>query len=174
MLQADVGDDRRLRGRDHVGGVQAAAQTHLQHHDVTLLLQKELHAHRGHQLELGGGIGHPLRHLQHLLGEAAQDFIRDGCPVDLHPLVEAVKVGRGEQASAQPSLSQDGGCHGRGGPLAIGPGDVDEAQAALRIAQAGQQCLGTLQARLPAGPGPLMDQFNGFLSCHEGVPPCFK
>lgn len=59
-------------------------------------------------------------------------------------------------------------------PLPLVPGDVDEAQAALRIAQAGQQCLGTLQARLPAGPGPLMDQFNGFLSCHEGVPPCFK
>ena len=66
---------------DHVGGVQAAAQTYLQHHDVTLLLQKELHAHRGHQLELGGGIGHPLRHLQHLLGEAAQDFIRMGAPL---------------------------------------------------------------------------------------------
>lgn len=47
-------------------------------------------------------------------------------------------------------------------------------RSGAQVAQAGQQCLGTLQARLPAGPGPLMDQFNGFLSCHEGVPPCFK
>ena len=36
VFQADVGDDRRLGGRDDVGGVQPSSQSGLQHHKITL------------------------------------------------------------------------------------------------------------------------------------------
>ena len=67
VIQTDAGDDRRLRRVDDVGGVQAAAKAHLQHHDVALCLLKEAEGDGRYQLKLGRGVRHGFRRQLHPL-----------------------------------------------------------------------------------------------------------
>ena len=75
VLQADIGDHRRLRGGNHIGGIQAAAQPHLQHHDVAARPQEKLHAQSGHQLKFRGWILHSLSRLDDQLPQLTQQFV---------------------------------------------------------------------------------------------------
>ncbi len=59
MVEPDARDDGHLGRVDDVRGVEAAAEAHLQHHDVAAA-PRELHErHRDHQLELGGMVARP-------------------------------------------------------------------------------------------------------------------
>ena len=162
-----MGNHRSLRGGNHIGGVQTAAQAGLQHHDIALRLQKIDHPNGGHQLELGL----VLRRLQHLGGNLRQVLPGDGRAVHLEALVEGPQVGGGVQAGFQPRRREHRGQHGGGGALAVGPGDVDKFQLLLGVAQPSQQAADAVKPRLLAHPGPLMDEVRRFLSRHGVTPP---
>ena len=169
VLQAQIGDDRHLGGGDHVGGVQTPPQAHLQYHDVTGPLLEPHHGHGGHQLELGGRVGHVPGGLQHPLGDPPQVLVGDGDPVDLEPLAELPQVGGGVQAGAVSRPAQHAGHHGGGGALAVGAGDVDEFQPQMGVAQPAQQLPGALQPRGPADPGLLVDSLFRLPRCHHAA-----
>ena len=92
-IAADVGNHRRLRRGDDIGGVQTAPQPHLQHHDVTARPEEILHSQGGHQLKFSGGVFHPLPRLQHQLAQLSQLLVKDGRSVHLKALMEPPQVG---------------------------------------------------------------------------------
>ena len=173
MVQADAGDDRGLRHVDDVGGVQAAAKAHLQHHDIALCRLEEAEGDGRHQLKLGGGVRHGVRRLLHPLGGVRQVLVADLFPVYLETLVVAQKVGRGVEPRPVARLLQDGGQHGGGGALAVGPGDVDELQGLLRVPQLGQQLPYPVQAQTAAVDRRLLIVAQCFLVGHGNVPSLF-
>ena len=157
VLQADVGNYRRLRGWNHIGGVQPSAQPHLKHYNVALRFQEIEHPHSGHQLKLGGRVLHPLPGGNHLFSNAAQCLVGNGLAVHLEPLMESPQVGRGGQPGFQPRRSQNRGNHGCGGALAVCPGNVDIFQLFMGISHPVQQLQGPAQAGLAPGPGLLVN-----------------
>ena len=76
-----------------------------------------------------------------------------GIAVDLETLLDAAQVRRGEQAGAVAGAAVDGGQHRRGRTLALGAGDVDDAQAAVRIAQSAQQTAHAVELEVVGGRG---------------------
>ena len=166
VVQAHGGDHRRLRRADDVGGVQLPAHARLQHHDVALLLEEVLHGQGGDELELRGGVLHGVGVGLDAFGQLRQDGVGNLLPVDLHPLVEAVDEGGGVEARPVPGPLQNGGQHGGGGALAVGPGDVDEFQLFMGAAQFAQQLPGPLQAQLAAHPVDGVDVLERFFVGH--------
>ena len=65
MLQPDVGDDRRLRRGNDVGGVQPPAETDLDHDEVTAGLREPEKADGSHQLKLGRMLRKRVRRGEH-------------------------------------------------------------------------------------------------------------
>ena len=56
----DAGDDGDHGRRDDIGGVQTAAQSHLQHGDIAVLLGEPAEPQHRDQLELGDGVARCL------------------------------------------------------------------------------------------------------------------
>ena len=61
VIQTDVGEHRRLRGGDHVGGVEFAAHAHLAHHDVAPFPREPCECHGRYQLKFRWMVGHAVR-----------------------------------------------------------------------------------------------------------------
>jgi hypothetical protein len=149
VLQADGGDDADGRG-DDVGGVQPAAQPHLQHHPIDLLLGEVEQGQHGHDLE-GGDAGDGLDGRLALLQQAHHIVLGDQLAVDADALAEGVQVGRAVEAGAQTRRAQDRVDGGRGGAFALAAGHMDIMQTLMRIAQRAQHPPGALQ--VPGGFG---------------------
>ena len=126
------GDHRHLR-RDHVGGVQAPAQAHLDQRRVTALARKVQESQRGGDLEGGQARdGRDLRlkflHQRHQLG------MRDQLAVDLDALGVIIQVRRGVQAHPVALGLQRAGAQRRDRAFALGAGHVNRTELGLRVA----------------------------------------
>ena len=170
VIQADVHDHRGLRRVDDVGGVQLAAQAHLQHYDLAGVAGEVLHCDAGDQLKLGGVLLHGFRQRLNVLGDCGELLVGDLLTAHLHALVEAQDVGRGVQAGAVARLPQHALQHGGGGALAVGSGDVDELQLLLRVAHLLQQLAGAAQARTHAHPADAVNVLQRFIDVQCGYP----
>ena len=170
MIHAQRRDDRTLRRVDDVGGIQRAAQAHLQHHDVAFRLSEPEHPQCRDDLELGGDIGHGIGSGLHTLHQPHQRLVRDLLAVYLNALVEPVDKGRSIQAHPVTRRLQAGSQHGRRAALAIGARHMDESQLLVRISQCGQQGPGAGQARLVPRPLDGMDIVQRFFIVHCAMP----
>ena len=166
VLQPDVGDDRRLRRGNDVGGVQPPAETDLDHDEVTAGLREPEKADGGHQLKLGRMLRKRVRRGEHALREAVKRRIGDGRAVHLKALVEAVEVRRGEQSRAVSRRRENGGEHRGGRALAVRAGDVDEFEGFFGVSQRGEQSAGALQPRLAVSPCVGVDARGDVFSGH--------
>ena len=54
VVERNRHDGRNLGRGDDVGGIEAAAKPHLEHHDIAADVREMHECHGGHQLELGG------------------------------------------------------------------------------------------------------------------------
>ena len=152
MLQANVGNDRRLRGIYDICRIKGAAETDLQDDNITLFLPEILHSDRRDQLEMSRVFLHGVGDLRHLLRDPAQGFLFDIFPAVPDPLPEILNIGRGIKACRIPGLPEDALDHRAGTPLAVAAGHMDKTQVFLRIAQALQQLPGPGQPQLPLTP----------------------
>ncbi len=93
MVKPHRGDDRKERFRD-VGGVPASSQPDLEHRHVHPFPGEVEKGHRRCELEIGQiDLGPP-----HLIHETGEAVVGHGISAAGDPLVEAMKVGRGEPA----------------------------------------------------------------------------
>ena len=83
-----------------------------------------------------------------LLVQGDELFRGQGLAVDADPLAHRDQVRAGEAAGAQAALTQQGVDHARGGGLAVGAGDVDDREGALRIAEQADEGGYPVQGRL--------------------------
>ena len=171
MVHAHGGDDRRLRHVDHIGGVQAAAQAHLQHHDVAAALPEIQHGHSGDQLKLCGMIRHGLRHRAHLFRQRPQVLRGDPFAVHLDPLPEILQEGRGAKPHPVSRRPEDRSEARADAALAVGPRHMDEPKLLLRIAQLPQQRPDALQSRRVGLPLEAVDIRYRVLTVHRRPPP---
>ena len=156
VVEGDVGDDGDA-GLDHVGGVQPAAHAHLEHREVHCALGEVVEGHSGQHLEKAGMPGqvaarHQLGgHALHALVQGGELGVADGLPVHLQPLVDLLQVRRSVEGGAVAGGAQDRGQGGGGRAFAVGPGDQHRGEAALRVAQRGQQHAHVRQVELGGG-----------------------
>ena len=166
VVKADVHNDRDLRPGDDVCGVEPAAQTGLQHHDIAACLRIPQHGGGGHQLKFGGVVLHLLRRDTHPGDNVRQNFVSDLFPVDLHPLIEAVEIGGGKKPGFIASGLQHRGKHGGTAALAVGARNMDKLQPVLRVAQGVQQLRHPGKAGLGAEPGHAVNISKRFFVIH--------
>ena len=126
--------DRADRGMHHVGGIQPAAQAHLQHGPLDAVFGEVLERQRGHDLEgrdLRDGFDGRLAAIEqrHQLGLGHQPAAQPDA------LAEGVEVGRSVEPGAVTGRAQDRLHHRRRRAFALGAGDMDAPEAVLRPAQ---------------------------------------
>ena len=145
MVERDGRDDRERRPLDDIGGIEAAAEAHLQDHRVGRVLGEGLEGGGRRDLEEGDGVAGvgALRAREHVdqLGLADGACLAVGAG-QLDALVEAHQMRRGVDVHALARRLQHGLEVGDGRALAVGAGDVDDGrQAGFRVAELGQQPL---------------------------------
>ena len=126
MIQANVGNDSDFGSFDDISCIKGAAHTDFQDYDITLLAHEILKGNAAHQLELGGRFLHGIRQGFDIFCDSHQFFIRDLYTVHLHPLVEAVDIRRGVQASTVSGFAENRCCHSSGAAFTVGSGDMYE------------------------------------------------
>ena len=122
--------------------IQAAAQSHLQHHNIRLLPGVPHHGDGGHRLKLGAPFSQGIQGFHRLFdrsGYLGEFFLGDYLAVQLDPLPELDDIGGDEKTGVVTSLGEGGGGVGGGGTLAVGSGHVDKFQLFVGIAQPFQQ-----------------------------------
>ena len=172
MVIADLGDGRHQCVRHHVGGIVPAAQTGLQHHQITLFAGKPQQSQCRDGLKLHRGLPALLMDsgdgIQHLLRQRGQGAGRDHLAVDLEPLPEIHHIGADGQAGLVTGSRQDGSRHGRQAALAVGAGNMHALQLLLGVAQVCQQIPHPLQSGFAAAqPGQCMQGFHCLLGRHS-------
>ena len=134
VVKADRHDHGCLRRPDHIRRVKTAAEAALQDHDVAALFGKIQKGERRDKLEKA-----QRRQLFRRRGDACGEARRvaggDADAVDLYPLGKINKIGGGIQPGPPSGAAAYGGQHGRAASLAVGAGDVNEAERILRIAE---------------------------------------
>ena len=88
--------------------------------------------------------------------------------VDLDPFAERNQVWRGEQPDAQAGRAIDAFQHGTRRALAIGAGDVDEAEPVLRLARQRRKLERVSQSELRAEQTQVKEKLDGFGIRHGG------
>ena len=172
VVHAHGGEDGNLRHVDDVGGVQRAAQAHLQHHDVAGLLPEIQQGDGGDKLKFGGVLRHGLRRGADPLRQGGQGLVGDHLSVHLDALVKGHQVGRGVQPHPVSGGPENGRQTGAGAALAVGARHVDEFQPPLGVSQGVEQRPDAAQARLMLLPVEGVDIRDGFLTGHEDAPLC--
>ena len=87
------------------------------------------------QLELRRVVGHGLGVWLDLLSDLGKLVVGDHFAVDLHPFIEAGDKRRCVKSGAVARRAKNRVEHRGGGAFAVRPGDVDEFQCFLRIAE---------------------------------------
>ena len=149
VVQLDVRDrgDAAVPG---VGGVQAAAEPHLDDREVHALVREPPEREGREELELGGfavGPRDPLDSRGRLVHEPGERRGRDGHAGDLQPLAVRDEVRLGGLARAEPGLAQDAPDEREDAPLAVRAADegaADRTVPGCRARGGGRAC----------GPGP--------------------
>src|SRR5450759_2266934 len=131
-------------GREHVRRVEAAAQPGLDHRKVDLSLGKPVEGESGRHLEKGrshffGGRNPALEKLEDLL-------LENRLPVDGDALPEINEMRRCVSSDHEPSGAQQRFTGGNDASLAVGAGDMDSRELAVRGAELGEECFGALEA----------------------------
>ena len=135
VLEADVHDTCDLRAVDDVRGVEPPAHADLENDDVALFRPEIEHGNRRRNFELGGVVGHGVRFRGHA-GRILRKFVMTNVkPVHTHALAEVSKMRGNVKARPEACRLQDTCRHGAAGPLAVGPGHVDEFEVPLRTAE---------------------------------------
>jgi len=160
VVEGDRGQDGQDRP-DDVGRVEPAAHPDLQDHDPRAPAGEVEQAHRGGDLEEGrppvpvvgvggvqGGDGGPD-------GVDQADQLGGGRlgAVDPEPLLQLVQVWRAEQAGHHARGRERRGEHRGGRALPLGPGDVDDPERFVGVAQAPEEPAHPAQAKLGRAPG---------------------
>ena len=135
MLQTDIRDHCRFGTVNDIGGIELAAHSDLQHHQITVLLGIIEHGDGGDELKLTGVIRHGIRADTNPLGDPSQILSRDVHAVDLYTLTEILNIGGNVQPGPVSCRAQNGIQHGTGGAFAVASGNVDKLQIPLRITQ---------------------------------------
>ena len=144
MIEID-GRDHAHDGRDRVGGVEPAAEPDFDDGDFDLRTPEQLERHRRGDLEEG------RLHLEAAVGAQAFDGVaqvRDGGEervplhgpaVDDEPLRKVDQMRRGVPRRPMSGGAQRGVHHRRDRALAVGAGDVHRSEAALGVAEPGDE-----------------------------------
>ena len=145
VIQTDAGEHGHPR-RQHVGGIDPAAQPHLHHGRVHLLLGEQAEG-QGHQrLEVGGRTPRRLpaclvqRRLHPMIPQAHQRCSGRHPAADLKALIQDLQMGRQVQAGAIARGRQNGGGHGRRRPLARGSAHVNRRERPAAGRPAAPEC----------------------------------
>ena len=144
VVEADRGDNGDGWPAD-VGGIQAAAESHFEHHRVALCLGEAEERDRGHDVEERGtaardarGFGFAIERFDgaaHSFREQPEFVERAWLAVDGDAFGDRFQVGRGVEGRAEPGGAKDRGRHGGRRPFALGARDMDDSQAVLGIAE---------------------------------------
>ena len=138
VVDRDGGDRGERGARDDVGGVEPAAEAHLQERVVRRSPREGQERGAGGDLEVGDG-GAGVDGLA-LVERVEQRVLGDELARDAHPLVEAHQMRRGVGVHAQAGGLEPRTHHGDRGALAVGARDVDHGrQGVLRVAQRVQE-----------------------------------
>lgn len=166
VLQAQLGDDRGLRGVDDVRRVQPAAQSHLQHDDPAPDPLKVPERHGRQPLEFRGRVRHLFRAGTDRLCGQAEVPVGDFRPIHLDPLVVPEQMRGGVQPRPVPGSGENGGEHRRDGAFSVGARHMDKTQISLRISQQAHQLPDAGQPQLAAPPVGPVEKGQRFLSVH--------
>ncbi len=186
VLKANVGNDTDV-GLNHVGGVEAAAQARLQHHQVGRLRGKVKKGEDGDHLELGrlpqlGFATDLLYQRAHPLRQPHQFRRSDFLPVDRHAVGKGHQVGRSVQPDPVPGGLENARRHHRRRTFAVGAGQMQEAQGTVGVPQTPQQRGHTRQPRFHAEAADAVNPFQGLgilfvirrvAGVHANLPPGF-
>ena len=162
MVEVDA-DDRRRHGVRHVGGVEPAAEAHLDDGHVDARPAEVREGGGGQHLEEGGvrvedAAAHEARrrvpHRPHRPREVA---VRDRAAVDRDPLVDAHEVGRRVAAGAQARGAQDRVAVGRDRALAVRARDEQRRARALGVPHLGHERAHRLEPELHPEAHPLRE-----------------
>ena len=167
VIQTDVGDHRHLRRFNDIGGVQRAAHANLQNHNVAVFPAEKFKGNAGNQFKLRRGFLHGIRQGFYVFRHLRQLFIGDLHAVHLHPLMEAVDIGRGVEACPVTGFPQNGGSHRGGASLSVGSGNVDKFQFLLGVSHLFQQGLRPSQSGNAPLPADGMDICQCFFARHD-------
>ena len=135
VVQAHVGHHRDL-SLDHVGGVPASPQPHLENRHVHRAVGEPQHGGCGQDLEPGqAGIAQQ----RFDPGEGRQHFgqlgIADGLPVSAQSFVDGFEMRAGERPDPESLGREQGGEAARRGRLAIGAGHMDSRGGGLGMTE---------------------------------------
>ena len=133
-------------------------------------LEEVKEAQGGDEFKFRGGVGEGVGDGADLIHQRFQILVGDGDPVDLHPLIEPIDVGGGVQPYPPTGSLEAAGDTGGGAALAVGAGDVDEAELPFRVAQGAQESAGTAQTGLAALPFDGVDIGQCFGVTHKTIP----
>ena len=142
VVEVDGGDDGD-GGIDDVGGVPRPAHADLHDRDVDRgvgergIRDSDQHLEVGHRraaVDDRAGVDH-LDEGDHLVVGAEEPLRVDRPTADRDPLEHRVQVRRGEPPGVQAQLAQQCLDDAGGARLAVGAGDVDDGEGALRVAE---------------------------------------
>src|SRR5271166_1251667 len=143
VVERDIGNDREQR-IDDVGGIEASAHFNFEHGDLRADAGKVLEGYDSEHLE-ETGMPRKLAGMQQLLCGAldaivnlAELDIGDGLAVDANALVDTHEMGRAVEGGLVSGGAQDGRQRCCSGAFAVGSGDQDAGETALRVAQRSQ------------------------------------
>ena len=171
VLKPDVRNNGGFGRFYHVRRVEPPAEADLEHHDITFLRREIPKAHRGQNLKFRGRVGHAVGCFLHGLGGAAERRVGDVRAVNAEPLVHTHKVRGGVKARLVPRLRQNRGEHCARRALAVRPGDVDEFQMILRLAQPAHQFPHPFKTETAPFPIGAVDESERLLKLHALFPP---
>src|SRR6058998_2270588 len=140
--------------------------------EVDLLLPEILEGHRGRDFEKRRMVDrprgrHPLNRRLHAGPEAQHIVIGDRFAVHANPLIEPDKMRRGVQPDSISGGAQDGRGIGAHGALPVRAGDVEDLQAALRVAEKRKEPPDVVQAELDPEPLQSVEMFQRRLIVHR-------
>ena len=108
MVKADAGNDRQERLFDDIGGIEPAAQPHLQHHKIDLFAAEIFERDGGDQTEFGRRGVQRFGGGADACGDVGKRVGRDVLTIHADALGKIDHVGRGVQTHAVAGGTQDG------------------------------------------------------------------
>ena len=138
VVDRDRGDDGERRARNHIGGVEPAAEPHFEHQHIGGMAAEGMERRRRGDLEEGDRRAVVDRLA---MGKArAQCVLGDRRAIEPDPLGEAYQMGRDVAVGAVAGGTQHRLEIGDHAALAVGAGDVDDRRrGALRVAECREQ-----------------------------------
>ena len=142
--------DRGGRCIDGIGGVEPAAEPHLEHRDINLGIAERFQRERRRGFEERGRRGEPVGGDADPSCEVLEVRAADGPAVDRDPLGQTDEMGRRVSARAIPGRAQAPFEHGRDRSLAVGARDHNRSKRLFRPSERREQSANLMEAELDA------------------------